>query len=99
MHFPHSPRALFSLPEDLVASVALHSPGFGLLHLDDHGAVGTGTQLQLVMALQVHKGLVSMWGKKGGNAVPEGASLGQTHALLPQKGAQLPRRETTPAHS
>lgn len=48
-------KPLTSLPENFIASIALHSPSFGLLYLYDHGAVCTGTQLQLVMALQIHR--------------------------------------------
>lgn len=44
------------LPEDLAAPTALHAASPGLLYLDDHGAVGTRAQLQLVMALCAHQG-------------------------------------------
>lgn len=39
--------------EDLIATIALHSPGFWLLYLYDHRAICTRTQLQLVMALHI----------------------------------------------
>lgn len=39
-------------PEDLAAAATLHSPGPRLLHLDDHWAVGSGTQLQLPVTLR-----------------------------------------------
>lgn len=39
------------LPEDLVASIALYSASSRLLYPNNHGAVCTGAQLELVMAL------------------------------------------------
>lgn len=39
--------------EDLVAPIALDSASSGLLYLDDHGAVCTRAQLELVMTLHI----------------------------------------------
>lgn len=39
--------------EDLVASIALHSASSRLLYPNNHGAVCTGAQLELVMALHI----------------------------------------------
>lgn len=39
--------------EDLVAPIALHSAGSRLLYPDNHGAVCTGAQLELAMALHI----------------------------------------------
>lgn len=39
------------LPEDFPALATLHPACSGLLHLDDHGTVCTGTQLQLEVTL------------------------------------------------
>lgn len=48
------PRPL--LPEDLTAATALDAASSGLLYLDDHGAVCTGAQLELVVTLCAQHG-------------------------------------------
>lgn len=49
-------KLLCFLPEDLIATIALHSSGFWLLYLYNHRAICTRTQLQLIMALWTYQG-------------------------------------------